>query len=316
VNIALFDNDERVTVGTTYKQVGRHHAILEGLEIVGPKMRALVETAQELAGEPVEDEDDGNKRELDLMVHCWRGGMRSGSVGWLYRNYGWNVGTIEGGYKAYRNWALARFDETWKFVTLGGRTGSSKTEVLHALRDLGEQVIDLEGHANHRGSAFGALGLADQPSQQNFENALALALSKLDRSRRVFVEDESRMVGYCCVPDRLMEQKKAAPLVVLERSLDDRLDHLVDVYGDADFAGLAEAFRNIEKRLGNERLANAIEALEQGDLRSAAYQALDYYDRAYDHGISRRKPSLVEPVSVDGMSHADIAKKLAQMDHL
>jgi tRNA 2-selenouridine synthase len=309
-NIPLFSNEERAKVGTTYKKVGRQNAILQGLEIVGPKMRGLVERAWEFAGDP----DSNQERDLDLMVHCWRGGMRSGSVGWLYENYGWRVGTIEGGYKAYRNWALDTFDRHWKLVTIGGRTGTGKTEVLHALAELGEQVIDLEGHADHRGSAFGALGLPEQPSQQTFENELAYAMSQLDPTQRIFIEDESRMVGTCCVPQRLMEQKRVAPMIVLDKSVDERLDHLVEVYGDADVVGLADAFRGIEKRLGGQRLDAALDALEQRDLRTAAFHALDYYDRAYDHGISKREPTLVETVLVDGMSHDEIAQKLAAMD--
>lgn len=309
-NIPLFSNEERAAVGTTYKQVGRHPAILQGLEFVGPKMRALVEAAEALAGPP----EVSNHLPFDLIVHCWRGGMRSGSVGWLYGNYGWRVATVEGGYKAYRNWALDMFGKPWKLVTVGGRTGSGKTEVLHALRDLGEQVIDLEGLANHRGSAFGALGLPDQPSQQTFENELALQFQRLDPERRIFIEDESRMVGTCCVPQDLMDRKRDSPLLVLEASAGGRLDHLVNIYGDAAVDGLRDSFVAIERRLGPERVSKALEALDAGDVRAAAAQALDYYDRAYDYGINKRNPEQIQTLDIDGLDHHEIAERLAQMD--
>lgn len=310
-NIPLFSDDERAQVGTTYKQVGRHPAILEGLDIVGPKMRSLVEAAQALVGEPDPDREPSDGP--DLVVHCWRGGMRSGSVGWLFENYGWRVATVEGGYKAYRNWALDVFERPWEFRTIGGRTGSAKTEVLHALAELGEQTVDLEGLANHRGSAFGSLTLPDQPAQQTFENDLALALHRHDIERRIWIEDESRMIGYCCVPQAIMDRKRESPMVVLEVPDKARLDHLVDIYGEADVAGLRESFGAIEKRLGPQRLAAASEALERGDLRAAAFQALDYYDRAYDHGMSKRNPELLHAVTVDGIAPETTARTIQKL---
>lgn len=316
-NIPLFSDDERAVVGTTYKQVGRHSAILEGLDIVGPKMRQLVEAAQEIVGEPVETPEPTtslDEGELpDLIVHCWRGGMRSGSVGWLYENFGWRVAVLEGGYKAYRTWALEMFERPWDLMTIGGRTGSAKTEVLHALDELGEQVVDLEGLANHRGSAFGALNLPDQPAQQTFENELALVLEGLDMERRIWVEDESRMIGYCAVPHEFMKRKGASPMVVLDVPLETRLDHLVSIYGEADLSGLAASFGAIEERLGHQRLDAALAALDDDDLRTAAYHALDYYDRAYDHGIAKRDADRVHTVETEGVDPVTTAKRLHQL---
>ena len=160
INVALFTNEERARVGTIYKTQGKDEAVLEGLRIVGPKMASIVEQALELAPE------------RKLKVHCWRGGMRSGSVGWLLRQAGFSVEVLNGGYKAYRQKVLQELANPFNFVVVGGPTGSGKTHVLKALQNSGEQVIDLEGLAHHRGSAFGHMGLEEQPSSEYFENLL------------------------------------------------------------------------------------------------------------------------------------------------
>src|SRR5690554_1798449 len=149
-------------------------------------MRALVEG--------VEAEVGGSTGEV--LVHCWRGGMRSQSVAWLLEMYGFKVSVLEGGYKSYRRWTIAQMDDVPPLLVVGGRTGVGKTEILDALRELGEEVVDLEGLANHRGSAFGGLLLEEQPSQKHFENLLGMAMAHARRSgRAVWMEDESRMIG-------------------------------------------------------------------------------------------------------------------------
>lgn len=283
-NLPLFDNDERAVVGTAYKQDGREHAIKLGLDIVGPKMRRLVEQAEELAGPP------GAR---PLLVHCWRGGMRSGALAWLLGFAGWQVDTLDGGYKAFRRWVLERLESPPPLRVLGGRTGSGKTQLLHELRERGEAVVDLEGLANHRGSAFGALQLPEQPSQEQFEALLALALDALPPQVEVWIEDESRMIGSCKVPDTLMAAMREATVLAVHVAAEQRVENLVETYGDAPPDGLVSSFRRIEKRLGAERTREALEALESGDVATAARIALAYYDKAYDYGLSRREPGRV-----------------------
>lgn len=278
-NLPLFTDEQRAVVGTSYKQDGRHEAIKIGLDFIGPRMRELVEAVEAVAGPPGQQ---------PVFVHCWRGGMRSGSVAWLLDLYGWEVFALEGGYKAFRRWVLARLEEVPALLVLGGRTGSGKTRVLHALAERGEAVLDLEGLANHRGSSFGALELPPQPSQEQFEALLAVRLDELGPAPRVWVEDESRMVGTCMVPATLMHAIRESPVVALNVPIEVRVAHLVEVYGDASRDELADAFRRIEKRLGGERTAAALQALADDDLATAARIGLEYYDKTYDYGLSKR----------------------------
>ncbi len=307
INLPLFTNEERAVVGTRYKEEGRHVAIREGLDIVGPKMREIVEFVEEHAGHP----DNGNP----VFVHCWRGGMRSGSVAWLLEMYGWEVHTLEGGYKAFRRWALDRVSQSVELIVIGGRTGGGKTEILHELARLGEPVIDLEGIGNHRGSAFGALGLGDQPSQQDFDNRLAWRLDELGDNGPIWIEDESRMVGRCCIPKGFFSQMRASPVIVVDVPRARRVDHLVEVYGDAEVEVLQQRFEKISKRLGLERTKLAHQALGRGDIGDAANIALDYYDKAYDYGLSKRDEDTLhrldnEPdYSAAGLAHAVLAMK-------
>jgi tRNA 2-selenouridine synthase len=271
-NLPLFTDDERAEIGTLYKQVGPKQALLKGLEHVGPRMRSLVEEAQRLA--------PAGK----VALHCWRGGQRSGSLAWLLDLAGLEVQVITGGYKAYRNHILDQFAaRPARLLIIGGPTGAGKTEVLHALRQLGEQVIDLEGLAHHKGSAFGALGEAPQPTVEQFENDLFEAFCQLDPARPIWLENESRSIGRVYIPDPFWRRMQAAPLLQLEVPFEQRLARLVKVYAQYPQEQLAEAFAKIGKRLGGQHLKAALAALDAGDYEAAAAVALSYYDKAYAH---------------------------------
>ncbi|MEO8590067.1 MAG: tRNA 2-selenouridine(34) synthase MnmH [Flavobacteriales bacterium] len=298
-SLPLFSDEERAVVGTLYKQQGRDAAVLEGLRIVGPKLASIVEQARALA-------PDGR-----IRVHCWRGGERSGSVAWLLDKAGFaEVITLKRGYKAFRNHVLASFDAPLPLIILGGYTGSGKTEILHALRALGEQVVDMEGLANHRGSSFGALGLPPQPTTEHFENLLWNDLRALDRSRTIWLEDESIMIGRAKVPDGVFGQLRAARVLFIDMPQDMRAQRLVKDYGAVPKAELADAINRIGKRLGPQHCKAALEALEAGDLHTAALTALTYYDKAYLRGCEERVPSSVKRIVVDGPDSGAIAKKL------
>ena len=173
LNVPLFTNDERALVGTSYKEKGPDKALLLGLDIVGPKMSQIASDGKRYAG-------PGGT----VAIHCWRGGKRSGSVGWLLSTAGLDVQLLEGGYKAYRSVVLQFFEKCpIEFIVVGGRTGSRKTAVLHELQRRGEQVVDLEGLANHKGSAFGWINESPQPTTQQFENNLYDLLSSFDPDR-------------------------------------------------------------------------------------------------------------------------------------
>lgn len=299
-NLPLFDNAERAVVGTLYKQQGRDQAVLEGLRIVGPKLAGIVETCQGLA-------PDGH-----IRVHCWRGGERSGSVAWLLDKAGFaRVDVLRGGYKAFRNLVLESFNSPPPLKVLGGYTGTGKTETLDLLRAQGEQVIDLEGLAHHKGSSFGALGELPQPSTEHFENLLWKAVQDLSRTRPTWVEDESLMIGRVRIPGPFFEAMRRSTLYFADMPIEERADRLVVDYGRFPKEELAEAVRRIEKRLGPQHCKAALEALEQGDLRTVALITLHYYDKSYRRGLEGRDPGQVVRIPAAAHDLRGLAARLA-----
>jgi tRNA 2-selenouridine synthase len=300
-NLPLFSDEERAQVGTCYKQAGRRAAVQLGLELVGPKLASLALSLSELI--------DG---EAPLRLHCWRGGMRSGSVAWLAATLDLPVVLLEGGYKAYRRWVLATFEQPWPLLVLGGRTGTGKTDLLLALQEQGAAVVDLEGLAHHRGSSFGGLGLPEQPSTEHYENRLAMALNALQGRRPIWLEAESAQVGRCRIPNGLWRQMGEAPAVEILRPLPERVEQLVAVYGSQGQAPLREATERIARRLGPQRTAAALEAIDRSDWAGACLQMLDYYDRCYDHELSRRESPVRACFDLAGMEPTVAALRLLE----
>jgi tRNA 2-selenouridine synthase len=277
VNIPLFSDKERARVGTLYKQKGREDAILEGLDIVGPKLKKIVVDVKAVSN---------NK---PVVLYCWRGGMRSGSVAWLLSTAGFNVMVIKGGYKTYRSFVLEQFTKRYKLVMLGGPTGSKKTEILHCLKNKGEQVIDLEALALHKGSAFGNLEGLEQPDTETFENNLSLALQNLNPDKIIWIEDESKTIGTAHIPNEFWIKMKSAPLIYLELPVEKRIEYLVDVYGKYPKEALQQAIDKIKKRLGGLAYKEATEALLNNDLKKTASIMLQYYDAAYYYNSYKRE---------------------------
>ena len=304
VNIPLFDNEERALVGTKYKQVGKDAAVLLGLDLIGTKMSGFVRQARKL-----------NPTNKEVLVHCWRGGMRSGSFAWLLNTAGIRATTLEGGYKAYRNTVLAAFAEPRNLFILGGKTGSGKTDILKQLAKQGQQIIDLEGLAHHKGSSYGAIGQLPQPSTEQFENVLFGAWRKLDPDKRIWLEDESRNVGSCYVPMPLWLQMRAAPVAFVDMPKPVRVERLVREYTGIDRGAdhhtlLVQATERIRKRLGGKLTQDALNALTQNDYATVADLTLDYYDKAYLHGLSQRDQSLVDKIEIVADEPAQTARQL------
>ena len=306
-NVPLFSDEERSVVGTLYAKSGRDEAIEKGLEFVGPKMAGFVRQARQLLAEC----NDSNQT---AWVHCWRGGMRSQSFAWLMGMAGIDVRVLEGGYKAFRKLTARRIGFRHRMVVLSGLTGAGKTEFLKLLSAAGEQVVDLEGLANHRGSSFGAIGLGQQPSTEQFENRLFKALQPLDPNRRIWVEDEGSRLGQVVVPSRFVKQIRRAPAVFLDVPKERRLDNLMQEYGDLDREGLIDATRGIQKRLGGQNVNDAIKAIESGDLRKAADISLSYYDRSYLKAFSELPRETSVNLSTHQLSNAEVIAKLVAMD--
>jgi len=225
-----------------------------------------------------------------LLLYCWRGGMRSASVAWLMESVGVRCFTLENGYKAYRNHLLGFFEHLpHPLKVLGGLTGSGKTERLHLMAEAGEQVIDLEGLAGHKGSAFGNLGLPPQPSTEHFQNMLYDAFSHMDPARPVWVEDESRNIGRCSLPDGLWDKMQQARFYLLDTPLEERVERLMREYGNFDPDMLETAILKIQKRLGYDMSKKAVEACRCGNIRTALEICLAYYDKAYTYQLETRK---------------------------
>jgi tRNA 2-selenouridine synthase len=299
-NIPLFSNEERVQVGTTYKQVSREAAILLGFDLTGPKWSDFIRRALEIA--PLKK----------IGVHCWRGGMRSGAMAWALNLYGFEVCVIRDGYKAYRRWALSQFEAEYKLCILGGLTGTGKTKILHEFRSLGEQVIDLEDLAQHQGSSYGSMNKLVQPTQEQFENNLANELHQLNRQNRVWVEDESLTIGKNCIPNKLWQQMRIANLIEIRTTAEQRIEYLASEYGQLDKDFLVECTQRIRKRLGPEQTKNAIAAIREDRMHEFVRIALVYYDKTYRAGLEQRNPEQVSAVDIDGDNISLAAKQVLQ----
>lgn len=282
-NIPIFSNEERALVGTVYKQEGKEPAVLKGLEIVGAKLRTFAATARKLSVD--------NK----ILVHCWRGGMRSTSMAWLFETVGIKTYILDGGYKAFRKYGKKQLEKS-KLIILGGLTGSGKTETLHEIKKAGEQVVDLEGIAHHKGSAFGSLGQAKQPTNEQFENDLIYQWFSFDLSKPIWAEDESHSIGSNWIPNELFSMMRKAPVVKMEIDKSIRMQRLMNEYANFDKKELENCILKISKKLGGQNVKQALESLENGNLDDVADITLAYYDKSYSFGLEKRENQTVYPI--------------------
>jgi tRNA 2-selenouridine synthase len=297
LNIPLFTDDQRAVVGTLYAQSGKQAAVIKGLEFAGPAMHKFVKQALEIS-------DNGL-----LNVYCWRGGMRSAAMAFLFETAGIKVNVLHGGYKAFRNHVLDFLSQKFNLQVIGGMTGTGKTEVLYELRKLGEQVIDLEGLANHRGSAFGSFGMDSQPSSEFFSNLLWKQMSQFDIQKPVWIEDESISIGSCFIPDYFFNRMRAATMHVISLPVEERVEKLITAYGNFDQTLLTQAIGKIRKRLGNDKADEAAGCVLSGNLARAVIIVLSYYDKAYAYSMQSRSGE-VEILDAAGRKPLEIAKML------
>ncbi|WP_298011168.1 tRNA 2-selenouridine(34) synthase MnmH [uncultured Aquabacterium sp.] len=248
INLPVLDDEERCIVGTIYKQQGAFEARRVGGAMVAANLAKHLR--EQLADKPAN---------WKPLVYCWRGGMRSGSmVTWL-RLVGWDAQQLAGGYKRWRHHVLEVLDRQCAGLRLRvvcGATGSAKTRVLHAMAAQGAQVLDLEGLACHKGSLLGAMPGQPQPSQKAFDTQLVEHLERLDLSRPIYVEAESRRIGRIALPAPLIERMRASPCIELSVPFEARLAFLLRDYaylGD-DPALLARRIDPLRPLLGNEAI--------------------------------------------------------------
>ena len=315
----LFSNDERAQIGTLYNQRSREEAVDLGLELIGPRMKEMAQYGRKIFENQASS--DGSIVRKSLLIHCWRGGMRSESVSWLLRTSGVPSIVLEGGYKAFRSYARSQFDRKIDFAVLGGLTGSAKTATLLELEKLpGESIVDLEGMARHFGSAFGNLSEHAQPTTQQFSNDLYARLRSLNawndfspvRTRPIWIENESRSIGLVDLPEPIFSQLISSRCFEMKRTYDDRVNHLVQMYGEIDTDLLTSAFKRIMPKLGGQNTNSAIAALAEGDLDTAARIALVYYDNTYAHGLTKRDSSLRTDVICENLTPAQCATHLSE----
>ena len=306
--LPLFTDEERKKIGTAYKQESREKAIKYGLDFFGVKMRSMVEEVEKICKQH-EASNYKPQTSNSVIVHCWRGGMRSSAVAWLLNFYSFEVYLLEGGYKAYRNWVLDQFDQEFQFSIVGGFTGSGKTEVLHALKQKNHAVIDLEGLANHKGSAFGALGQPPQPTQEMFENLLASALYQ-NNTYNFWLEDESQRIGSLNIPHGFWRQMRTKQVFFLEIPFEERLDHITKGYGAIEKEKLVNAIIRIKKRLGPLETKTAIGFLVEDNVKACFRILLAYYDKTYLKGLHNRENlaallNKIDCLNVDAISNTE-----------
>lgn len=299
-SLPLFSDDERKVIGTLYKQQGKQKAIKEGLDYFGPKMRSMVAEAEKITEDwkrtnphPGTAQQEANPQidvtaGASIIVHCWRGGMRSGAVAWLLDLYGFTVYQLTGGYKVYRNWVLDQFQKEYSLQILAGYTGSGKTLTLHHLKESGQTIIDLEKLANHKGSAFGGIGQPAQPTQEMFENLLATDLFDI-ADNACWVEDESQRIGQLHIPHSFWKTMRKQPVFFMDIPFERRLEFINEDYGQCDREKMEAAIERIQKRLGPLETKTAIQHLSHGDLQACFAILLKYYDKYYGKGLYNRE---------------------------
>lgn len=300
-NIPLLNNEERVAVGTDYKQKGQAQAIKTGFRLVGPRLEEIINETEKIS----------NRKEL--LVYCWRGGMRSNNFCQFVGMAGMKSQALKGGYKSYRQLALEYFKKPLKMILLTGFTGSGKSDILRALKNQGEQILDLEKLASHKGSAFGGLLMPKQPTTEQFQNDLFENILKLDLSRRVWVEDESIAIGKIFLPHDFWNTMTTSSLMQMDVPKEVRVQRLVNEYGAAKRDEFLEIIGKITKKLGGQNYNAAKEKLMQGDMHSTIDILLTYYDKAYGSSIEKRKEKIVNVVEWDGKDETRLAKELINL---
>jgi tRNA 2-selenouridine synthase len=300
INIPILNNAERIVVGTLYKEMGSEEATIKGFEQVGPRFHFILREVLKKFPE---------KR---VLIYCWRGGMRSQILSWLLTMVGFEVYRLRGGYKTYRTYTYDLVRSDWNLLVLGGKTGTGKTRLLHKLKESGEQIIDLEGLANHKGSSFGSIGQPAQPTVEQFENTFAEDLRALDSSKPIWVENESRKIGRTILPQEFYNQMLASPLIDILKTDQERIDLIAEEYGVLPPDELILAVLRLKKRLGGLRTSQAIEAIVEGNHADWIANMLIYYDKAYTFDLDKHAEGQTIQLDLCGIDTAASINKLLE----
>ncbi len=273
-NIPLLSNGERVEIGTIYREKGSQEARIRALELTCERFPEIVREISSVAsGRPV-------------LVYCWRGGMRSRSVAILLESTGYTVRQLRGGYKAFRKHVteyFERFTPPAPLFILHGMTGSGKTSFLNSLNQELFNIIDLEGLARHRGSAFGALGFENQPTQKKFETYLWNSFRTAENGRPIILEGESRRIGSVALPGELYEKMGKSVRIWCHASIETRIKQLSLEYGYEKYREeMEDALLRIRKKLGHKHYQEVRRTLDEWNVEALARELVtNYYDKLY-----------------------------------
>lgn len=303
INISLLNNEQRAAVGIAYKQHGQLEAIRTGFRLIGSDIAQIIERTEQTAG--------GDR---EVIAYCWRGGMRSDYFSRFMEMAKIKCHTLQGGYKSYRTLAQAYFSKQWKLNVIGGCTGSGKTEILRALAQQGEQVIDLEMLACHKGSVFGGLMMPPQPTSEQFENDLFEVLLKMDEQKTIWIEDESIAIGKVFLPQSFWKRMNESPVIELDVEKTVRVQRLVAEYAKADAESFLQSLEKIISRLGHQHYQRAREFVLGGKWYEAIDVILTYYDKAYLNGLGRKQHRVAHRVRWDGQAVHEVVGQLLKLN--
>lgn len=293
INIPLFTDAERIDLGIIYKQISVEKAIKKGFIYAKPKLQFLYRQAETISS---------NKK---IILHCLRGGMRSREYAkHLLENGFKEVYIIKGGYKQYRKEVLDSFEKSYNIIILGGYTGSGKTFILKELENHGEQIIDLESLAKHKGSTFGGLGQKPQNTTEQFENDIFDKLKNINTNKPLWLEDESHNIGKNEIPHCLYKQMKNSKLIFIDIPRDERAKQLVKEYSIFDKEDLKNSILHIQKKLGGLNLKNAFKYLDEDNFLEVAKITLNYYDKSYFLLLQKRDTAKLKTIILKNTDHA------------
>ena len=305
INIPLFDNLERSLIGTVYRETSNQAAVDKGFEIVAPKLPDIYNQIKPYSSE------------REIVLYCWRGGMRSQAISQVFDLLELPHCRLSGGYKAFRRHVCNFFAEEFKqeIIVLHGLTGAGKTEMLQELSKKEYPVINLEALANHRGSAFGHIGLGKTPSQKQFEGLLFAECRKHREAKRIAVECESRSIGSLQLPDGFFNAMQTGRKVLVYDSLQNRIERLVATYAEScsleNEEQLAAALHSLRKRLGNTATDDLLRLVKSHDYREVAHRLLvGYYDPLY------RYPDKPSPAYELNLNAGDMEQAIASVEKL
>ena len=307
INCPVFSDEERVIVGTLYKQVSPFEARKVGAAMVAKNI-----------GRHLETHFAGYAKSWRPLIYCWRGGQRSGAMSIILAQVGWAAHKLDGGYKSYRRHVLDQLELlpknfTWRVIC--GPTGSGKSRLLTAMQEQGLQVLDLEGLAQHRGSVLGRLPGLSQPSQKWFDSALLIALQKFDPAKPVYVEAESNKIGLITLPPALVAAMHAGDCLIMETPIAIRVTGLLEDYqyyvDNPEL--LITHLQGLHRFHGEKQLTRWTELIHAGDFTTMVGELLTlHYDPSYLRATSKNyaKLPMARHLQVNNLS-SDALKAVA-----